>query len=325
MDENGRYAALPRQVWITSLTQEGIAGATVGEVVASAVRKMESLASFRPDIVCLPEAFQVAGLSGRQPAVAEVAETPPGPLTRPFIEFAQKHRCYAICPIYTREGERCYNAAVLIDRQGQVLGEYRKMHPTEGEIEEGLLPGPPNPPVFETDFGRIGVQICFDIEWPAGWRQLGEKGAEVVFWPSAFAGGQMLNAMAWMNRYCVVSSTRKDSAKICDITGEELARSGRWQSWGLSAPVNLEKVLLHTWPYVQQFREIQAKYGRRLRIHTLHEEEFTLIESLSPEVEVAQVMQEFGLKTHREHIQSATRVQEEYWQEHRATIAGAGA
>lgn len=169
--------------------------------------------------------------------------------------------------------------------------------------------------MFEADFGRIGVQICFDIQWPEGWQQLGEKGAEVVFWPSAFGGGQMLNAMAWMHRYCVVSSTRKDRAKICDITGEELASSGRWQSWGVSAPVNLEKVLLHTWPYVQHFREIQAKYGRRLRIHTLHEEEFTLIESLSPEVEVAQVMREFGLKTHREHLQSATQAQEAFWLE----------
>lgn len=312
METNGR--ALPRQVWITSLTQEGIAGATMGEVVASAVRKMESLSSFQPDIICLPETFHTTGLSGERPSVAEAAETPPGPLTQPFIEFAQRRHCYVICPIYTREGERCYNAAVLIDRQGRVVGEYRKTHPTEGEIEDGISPGPLEPPVFETDFGCIGIQICFDIHWPEGWRRLGEKGAELVFWPSAFAGGRMLNAQAWINRYCVVSSTQKDEVKICDITGEELARSGRWQRWGVSVPVNLEKVLIHTWPYVHRFGEIQAKYGRRLRIHTLHEEEFTLIESLSPEVEVAAVMREFGLPSHRERINIATRAQEKYWQ-----------
>jgi hypothetical protein len=82
----------------------------------------------------------------------------------------------------------------------------------------------------------------------------------------------------------------------------------------VSVPVNLEKVLIHTWPYVHRFGEIQAKYGRRLRIHTLHEEEFTLIESLSPEVEVAAVMREFGLPSHRERINTATRAQEKYWQ-----------
>ncbi|MCC7264700.1 MAG: carbon-nitrogen hydrolase family protein [Candidatus Latescibacteria bacterium] len=301
--------ALPRQVWITALTQEGIAGASLGEVCASAVAKMESLASFRPDIVCLPETFHTAGLTGPRPTVAAAAETPPGPLTRPFIEFAQRHACYVVCPIYTREGERCYNAAVLIDRQGRIAGEYRKIHPTESEIEDGVAPGPEEPPVFDTDFGRIGIQICFDIQWEAGWRRLGELGTELVFWPSAFAGGQLLNARARENHYCVVSSTQKDEVKLCDLTGEELCRSGRWQPWGLSAPLNLERALLHTWPYAQHFAEMQARYGRQLRIHTLHAEELTLVESLSPQVRVGEVLREFGIKTHREHIASAQEAQ----------------
>ncbi len=307
--------SLPRQVWITTLTQQGISGSTPAEVVASAVRKMEGLSSFRPDIVCLPETFHMAGLVGPRPSVADAAETPPGPLTRPFIDFAQRHNCHVICPIYTLEGGRCFNAAVLIDRQGRIAGQYRKIHPTEGEIEDGLAPGPADPPVFETDFGRIGIQICFDINWSAGWRRLAEQGAELVFWPSAFAGGRLLNAMAWMHRYCVVSSTQKDEVKICDLTGEDLCASGRWQPWGLSAPLNLERALLHTWPYVGRFAEIQAKYGRRLRIHTLHQEELTLIESLSPELRVGEVLREFGLKTHREHISNAQEAQERSAQE----------
>jgi predicted amidohydrolase len=312
MEPDRSSNCLPRQVWIATLTQEGIFGETLEEVVESGVRKLESIAHFRPDIACLPEAFQVAGLRGKRLPVEEAAEEPPGPLTRPFAEFARRHHCYVICPIYIQEKGRCFNAAVVIDRQGQVLGQYRKIHPAEDELEEGLMPGPLEPPVFQTDFGTIGVQICFDIEWPEGWRKLADKGARIVFWPSAFAGGQMVNAMAWLNKYCVVSSTRKDTSKICDLTGEELARSGRWQSWGACAPVNLEKALLHTWPYVKCFGEIQARYGRKIRIHTLHEEEFTLIESLSAEVEIAQVMREFGLRTHREHIQSAERAQEKH-------------
>ena len=304
---------LPRQVWIASLTQEGIEGKDVGEVLKSAVVKMENtVISYRPDVVCLPEAFHVDGVDGGRPPVEEAAETPPGPLTAPFAAFARKHGCYVICPIYTEEDGRYYNAAVILDRQGEVLGEYRKMHPTAGEIADGLAPGPIDPPVFETDFGVVGVQICFDIEWLDGWQRLGEKGAEIVFWPSAFAGGRKVNAMTWLNQYCVVSSTRKDTTRICDVTGEEIAWSGRWNSWGVCAPVNLEKALLHTWPYVQRFAEVRARYGRKIRIHSLHEEEFTIIESLSPEVKVAEVMAEFGFETHREHIESATQAQEEY-------------
>lgn len=69
--------------------------------------------------------------------------------------------------------------------------------------------------------------------------------------------------------------------------------------------MNLEKAFLHSWPYCRRFAEIRAKYGRKVRVRTLHEEEFTIIESLSPEVRVAEVLKEFDLKTHEAHIQEA--------------------
>ena len=306
---------LPRQVWIASLTQEGIQGSDIAAVVNSAIAKMErTIAHYQPDIVCLPEAFHVTGLPNGKPPLTESAEKPPGPTTAPFAEFASKHSCYVICPIYTEDDGHYYNAAVILDRQGELVGEYRKIHVTEGEIDDGIAPGPIDPPVFATDFGPIGVQICFDIEWPSTWLRLGDKGAEIIFWPSAFAGGRMLDALAWQTRCCIVSSTRKDTTKICDVTGEPLAVSGRWSSWGVCAPVNLEKAFLHTWPYVRRFGEVQAKYGRKVRIHSLHEEEFTVIESLSPDLKIADLMAEFGFKTHREHIRSATRAQDEFRQ-----------
>jgi hypothetical protein len=146
-----------------------------------------------------------------------------------------------------------------------------------------------------------------------GWRQLRQKGAEIVFWPSAFGGGKMINTMAWLNKYCVVSSTWKGTSKICDITGEEVAGSGSYNKWGVCAPVNLEKAFLHSWPYCQQFPAILAKYGRKVRIYTLHEEEFSIIESCSSEVKVADILKEFDLKTHEEHMQSAADVHDRYW------------
>jgi len=200
---------------------------------------------------------------------------------------------------------------VVIDHAGKLMGEYRKIHPTEGEIEDGIRPGPLNPPVFKTDFGVIGVQICFDIQWSDGWKKLSAAGAEIVFWPSAFGGGRLVNTKAWQNKYCVVSSTWKGTTKICDVTGEEIARTGHWNPHWVCAPINLEKAVLHTWPYVKRFKEIEAKYGRKIRIQNWHEEEWTVIESLSPEVKVATILQEFNLKTHHEHIQSATRRQDE--------------
>lgn len=292
----------PREVWIAAMTQNNIAGKNFKEKIDAALHQMENAVSFKPDIYCLPETF----LDPAQKSLDTNAEDGSGRIAGPFQSFAKKHNCYIICPINTVENGKYYNAAVLIDRQGKMIGQYRKCRITESEVEEvGLTPGPIDPPVFKTDFGTIGIQICFDIEWPEGWKALAKKGAEIVFWPSAFAAGKKLNTKAWENQYYVVSSTLKNTTKIVDITGEDIAASGNWSDWGVCAPVNLEKAFLASWPYVQSFSAIQKKYGRKIRISSLHEEEFSIIESLSPDVKIADVMKEFNLKTYRDHIQSA--------------------
>lgn len=297
----------PREVWIAAITKEGIEGNTQKETIQAALRQMENAVPYKPDIYCLPETF----LDPAQRSLETNAEDGSGRVAGPFMEFARKHNCYIICPINTVENGRYYNAAVVIDRQGKKIGEYRKCRITESEVDEvGLTPGPIDPPVFKTDFGTIGIQICFDIEWPESWRLLAKKGAEIVFWPSAFAAGKKLNTKAWENQYVLVSSTLKNTTKIVDITGEDVATSGNWSRWGVCAPVNLEKAFLASWPYVQRFPDIQKKYGRKVRIYSLHEEEFSVIESMSADVKIADVMKEFNLKTYRDHLAAAQAKQD---------------
>lgn len=303
---------MPREVWIATITQHNIGGNNIRESIQSALKQMGNALPFKPDIYCLPEAFHVAAVKGGRPSPEISAENGSGNIINPFQSFAKKNNCYVICSVYTVESGKYYNAAVIIDRQGKYMGEYRKVRLTVEELKY-LTPGPRDIPVFQTDFGIIGVQICFDIEWPDGWSRLGDKGAEIVFWPSAFAGGKMVNTYAWQNHYCVISSTRKNTSKICDITGEEIAVSGNYSPWGVCAPVNLEKAFLHSWPYNKHFPEIESKYGRKVRIYTLHEEEFSIIESLSMDIKVADIMKEFGLKTHREHKKIAELEQNKFY------------
>lgn len=303
-----REKRLPREVWIATVSQNRMEADHFEKMIQGMLRRMEETLPCQPDIICLPEVFPFANLRGGRPSVADVAEEPIGAVCAPFAEFAKTHGCIVVCPVYTKEAGRCYNAAVFIDRRGRAVGEYRKIHPTIGEMEDGVTPGPVDPPVVKTDVGVLGAQICFDIEWSDGWEKLGQAGAEIVFWPSAFGGGEMVNAKAWLHKYCVVSSTRKGTSKICDVTGEETARTGQWDHW-VCASVNLEKAFLHTWPYCRRFPEIRAKYGRRVRIRTFHEEEWSILESRCPELKVADVMEEFALKTHRELIRDSQAAQ----------------
>ena len=199
---------------------------------------------------------------------------------------------------------------MLIDRQGKVAGDYRKMRPAENEMKMGVKPGKSNPPVFQTDFGKIGIQICFDIKYDDGWNYLKDNGAQIIFWPSAYAAGQEISSRAWRHQVYIVTSTVKDTSKICDITGETIMQTGRWQRNWICSPVNLEKAFIHTWPAVSMFPDVQKKYGPRIRLSTFSEEEWTIIESLDAELKVADVLKEFNLKTMHEFLKDLSIVHE---------------
>ena len=72
----------------------------------------------------------------------------------------------------------------------------------------------------------------------------------------------------------------------------------------------MEKAFLHTWPFVNRFDEIRKKYGRKVRITTFHEEEWSIIESLSPEIMVTDILKEFDLKTYNQLTHEAELAQE---------------
>lgn len=306
-DTENKTEKLPREVWISCISQMGLHAETPELMVDTILGILRRVIVYQPDVVCMPEVFPTSNIDQRLslPEKLEKTESVLGF----FSNFANQHRCYVICPLYTEENGKAYNAAVIFDRDGEKLGEYRKIHLTEGEIEGGLTPGPLQVPVFKTDFGIIGIQICFDIEWDDGWTGLRDQHAEIVFWPSAFAGGEAVNMKAIQHKYAVASSTRKNTAKLCDITGEVVANTGIWDNNCFCAPINLEKAFLHTWPYVNRFDEIRQKYGRKVRITNYHEEEWSIIESLSSEISVSDILKEFELKTYEQLVRDSEILQ----------------
>ncbi|MEN8156253.1 MAG: carbon-nitrogen hydrolase family protein [Bacteroidota bacterium] len=303
-EENLQSGHTPREVWIATISQHEIGAKDSGEMVSRLLGIMDEIVPLKPDIICLPELFAFSNI-GKRPPLKESAEKPVGPVIAPFSDFAQKHSCYIICPTYTEEDGTYYNAAVLLNRKGDPAGQYRKMFPTTGEMERGISPGAAEPPVFETDFGKIGIQICFDSEWIDGWSRLQRAGAEIVFWPSAFSGGEKLNSFARLFNYYLVSSTRKDSSRIIDVTGADMASTGRWEPNWICAPVNLAKVVIPSWPYHIHFKKIETRYGRDVCITTLHNEEISIIESLSADLRVEDILEEFEIRSRRDYLQEA--------------------
>ncbi len=297
-------ARLPREVWVGTVAQEGLRFSSAKEMIDAVLARAETLVVKNPDVICLPETFASTSISMQEPSFSAKTEEVHRESLAACVQFARKHRCYLICPTFSADNGKLYNSAFVIDRSGEVVGEYRKIHPTTGEMNDGVLPGSAEPAVIETDFGKIGIQICYDVEWNDGWKKLMDAGVDLVFWPSAFAGGRSIQGKAWSHRYPVITSTNKSRSMICDWTGEVLAGTNHWEP-AVCVPINLERAFLHTWPSVQKFADIEAKYGRKIAITTFAEEEWSILESRSADVRVADVMCEFRLETRTDQLNAS--------------------
>jgi beta-ureidopropionase len=116
-----------------------------------------------------------------------------GPTAQLFKDLSAKYNMVIVSPILERDSvkETMFNSAVVF-YNGKVLGRHHKNHiPRVGDFNESTyyMEGQLGHPVFETPFGRIGVNICYGRHHPLNWMMLGINGAEIVFNPSATVGG----------------------------------------------------------------------------------------------------------------------------------------
>jgi len=99
----------------------------------------------------------------------------------------------------------CYNAALLFNRKGEIIGRYYKTHLQSQDLK--YSPGK-DLPVFETDFGKVGIVICADRRWPEAVRALRVKGAELILNPSYGMWGE---ANEWWLRTRAYRKPRESS------------------------------------------------------------------------------------------------------------------
>lgn len=178
-------------------------------------RLIDKAAEDKPDILCMPE----ASLRGHS--------TIPGASIDKLAAKAAEHKVYIVVGMYEYEEESglYYNSAVLIDRKGKIVGKYRKTHlPPCGGEEDNFTPGT-SYPVFETDFGKIGILICYDIEFPEVARILALRGAEIIFFPNWGSGDIQTRARAIENGVYIVSSSYDYKSGIINPLGDIIAKT----------------------------------------------------------------------------------------------------
>ncbi|XP_031622262.1 beta-ureidopropionase [Contarinia nasturtii] len=189
-----RVAAVQHSIVLS--TTEKI-GAQRDAIVEKITKIVEAAAASNVNIICFQEAWTMPfAFCTREKhpwcEFAEEAET--GQTTVLLQDLAKLYGMVIISPILERDsnhGDTIWNTAVVISSSGKYLGKHRKNHiPRVGDFNESTyyLEGNTGHPVFETEFGKIAINICYGRHHPQNWMMFGINGAEIVFNPSATVG-----------------------------------------------------------------------------------------------------------------------------------------
>ena len=220
------------------------------ELVAEAARR-------GADVVCLPELFTshyFAQYRGPEGKGERFLESIPGETERALSACAAHNRVILVAgSIYERAPNGRFNTCMTFDREGNLLGKYRKIHIPHDESfyeQDYFTPGDLGFRVYETGSGRIGTLICYDQWFPEAARVNALMAAEMIFYPTAI--GRVLGMPeeegdwqeAWENvmrghaiaNGCVVAAVNRAGKEdqmdfwggsvVLDAFGKTLVRAG---------------------------------------------------------------------------------------------------
>ena len=209
---------------------------TVLDKVAYYAELAEQAADHEPHLIVLPEIAVQYGVDGSPLDLAVPLESPE---VDRFRTIARDRNVRILLGLLERDGDAVHNSAALIDTMGNTEGVYRKVHLAVGsEMDSGILPGE-SFPVFSTDIGRIGCNICMDSSAAESSRMIGLNGADFLLLPimgdhrawhpedhtwdaERFRGIMQTRAMD--NQLCiVVAVNRGEGSCVIDRTGHVLA------------------------------------------------------------------------------------------------------
>ena len=119
----------------------------------------------------------------------DLAEPVPGPSTEFYGSLARQHNIVLVTSLFERRAAGLYhNTAVVFERDGSIVGKYRKMHiPDDPAYYEKFYftPGDLGFQPIDTSVGRLGVLVCWDQWYPEAARLMALQGAELLIYPTA--------------------------------------------------------------------------------------------------------------------------------------------
>jgi N-carbamoylputrescine amidase len=214
-----------------------------------AIEKIGEAASRGAQIICTHELFRSEYFCRTEDAdLFNLAEPVPGPATDALAKVAREKQVVIVASLFERRAAGLYhNTCAVIDADGSFVGKYRKMHIPDDPLyyeKFYFAPGDLGFPNFDTRYGRIGVQICWDQWYPEGARAVALQGAQVIFYPTSIGwhpkekaefGGAQLDAWRTIQRaHAIANGVYVAVVNRVGFEGDSAAGDAGIEFWGNS-------------------------------------------------------------------------------------------
>jgi len=288
---------------------------SVPKVVQYWIDAMDREIGNKPDLILLPECCDTVPTKSQAEKAAWIRLR--GDVVLEAVrKYAAAHKCYIVYSAHReRDDGRFANSSRLIDRAGNVVACYDKMFPTVGESGSRDCPIVPGSEavVAETDFGRIGFAICFDLNFDELKRMYAEKRPDIICFSSFFDGDFLQRSWARECQAYMVSSTCANwlEKRIIDPAGAVLRCENYYQPT-FTVKINTNCKVLHLDENRVKFPALVRRYGRRVEIRNPGSVGTVTLLSNDSALSVETVMREFELESYTDYLDRSRRTREAF-------------
>ncbi len=188
----------------------------------------------------------------------------PGEVLSRYCRFAEKNHCVVAGSIKLEEAGCVYNAIAFVDADGTPCGRYYKTHLTDGEIEKGFTPGN-GAVVVETQAGRLGGAICYDLNFIETAQAYASQQLDVICFPSMYHGGLMQGYWAYLCRSFFAASLPFLGGGILNPLGQPVALNDCYNAVAV-ADLQLDRAIIHLDFNAEKFTHLRRKYGSQITL-----------------------------------------------------------
>ena len=176
------------------------------------------------DVIVLPELFDVGYAYDMYDTLAE--ELGHGDTFKALQKTAIEYNSYVIAGYLEKHKEKFFDSVMVLNRKGELVANYRKTHLFQSEREH--FSSGDTFSLIDTDFGKIGVAVCYELRFPEVARALTLRGAKIIFYPAAWPIPRVEHwkilgaARAIENQIFVVLVNRVGSGSLYEYFGESM-------------------------------------------------------------------------------------------------------